>query len=77
MKQDIICLLAANLILLPGELAVATYGMVGQGHLNLINFLCWLGAFVSVNFILGACFSAHIREQKQIAEQQERIENAE
>ncbi len=65
MKQDIICLLAANLILLPGELAVATFGMVQQGELNLINFLCWVGGFMTINFIIGAGFSAHVSEQRQ------------
>ena len=77
MKQDIICLLTIFFILLPGELAYVTFGMVQQGNLNLINFLCWLGGFMTVNSIIGACFSCHIHEQKQIAEQQERIENAE
>ena len=74
MKQNIICLLAANLILIPGELAVATYGMVYQSQLNLINFLCWVGVFLTVNFIVGAFFSAHIHEEKRIEAQQERIE---
>ena len=68
MKQDIIYMLAANLVLLPGELAVVTYGMIDQGHLTLINFLCWVGACLTVNFILGGCFSAHISEQRELAE---------
>jgi hypothetical protein len=76
MKQDIICLLTANLILLPGELAIATFGMAEQGQLNLINFLCWVGAFMTVNFIIGGCFSMYIHEQREIAKQEERIEDA-
>jgi len=76
MKQDIMCLLITMFILLPGELAVATFGMVEQGNLNLINFLCWVGGFMTINSIIGACFSAHVSEQRQIAEQTERIEDA-
>ena len=75
MKQDIICLLTAIFILLPGELAMATFCMVQEGELNLINFLCWTGGFMTINSIIGAAFSAHISKQRQIEEQQERIEN--
>jgi len=77
MKQDIMCLLTSNIGLLPGQLALATYGMSDQGNLNLINFLCWVGVFLTINFIIACAFSAHISEQKQIEAQQERIENAE
>ena len=77
MKQDIMCLLLAMFILLPGELAVATFGMVQQDELNFINFICWFGGFMTINSIIGACFSAHVSEQRKIEEQQERIEDAE
>lgn len=77
MKQDIMCLLITMFILLPGELAMATFGMMQQGELNLINFLCWIGGFMTINSIIGACFSCHVSEQREIKAQQKRIEDAE
>ena len=76
MKQDIICILITFSILLPGELALVTYIMMGMGQLNLINFLCWVGAFMTINSIIGAAFSSHVSEQKQTEKQQERIEDS-
>lgn len=69
-------MLIVNFGLLPGELAVVTFGMSQCCNLNLVNFLCWVGGFLTINFIIACAFSAHISEQREIETQQERIENA-
>lgn len=66
MKQDIMCMLIVNFGLLPGELAVVTFGMAQCYNLNLVNFLCWVGVFLTINFVIGCAFSTHISEQRKL-----------
>jgi len=77
MISDLKAYLLITLGLLPGELAFVTYIMSMDGLLTPLNFMCWLGVFVTLNFFITAGFQSHVAERMKAERQQERIEDAE
>ncbi len=53
MKDILLESLLLNADLLPGEMGMITAIMVVKYEFNLIHLLCWLGGFLTINFLMA------------------------